>query len=176
MTLKVRSLLAALAVTGSLVTGTLASPAAAAAGATTCTTVQRTTYSPGVTLFPSQQGIQVTSIYAPCVSTSRPDITSGTATVTFQGSRSCLTLDSTGGGTAGIRWNTGETSTYTYVSSSQTVAGQIVLTIFGTVTAGVFQGSTITILLASPVVNVLACLFPPGITSRIGVGTLTISQ
>jgi hypothetical protein len=164
-----------LTLTSSLVLGISASPSGAAAGDLTCTTVQRTAYSPGVTFTPSQQTISITTIDAPCVSTTRPDITAGTAAFTFPGVRSCLTLDQSSSGTSSIKWNTGETSVYTYISTSQTVAGQIVVIITGAVTSGPFQGRSIAFALVSPVVNVLQCIFPPGITSRVGVGTLTIA-
>jgi len=141
----------------------------------TCASTQRTTYSPGVTLLPSQQTIQNSSIASPCVSSSHPAITSGTAGFTTHGIRSCLTLDQIGGGTAGILWNTGQTTTYVYNSSTQTVGGQIVLTIIGTVTGGVFQGRSISFVIVSPSLNLANCLIPPGITSRLGVGTLTIA-
>ncbi len=165
---------AVLALTGSLLLAIPANPAAAAVGDLTCTTAQRTTYSPGVTLFPSQQTITLSTLAAPCVSLSNPNITSGAATFTVTGMRSCLTLDQTTSGTSGIKWNTGQTSTYTYTSSSKTVLGQILVTINGIVTAGVFQGAPISLALASPVLNVTKCLIPPGITSRVGVGTLVI--
>ncbi len=119
--------------------------------------------------------MSLTTVNAPCVSTTRPDITSGTAAFTFSGVRSCLTLDQSSSGTSSIKWNTGETSVYTYISTSQTVAGQIVVTITGAVSAGPFQGRSIAFALVSPVVNVLQCVFPPGIMSRVGVGTLTIA-
>ena len=112
-----------LALTGSLLLGISASPAGAAAGDLTRTTVQRTTYSPGVRFTASQQTISITTINAPCVSTTRPDITSGTAAFTFTGKRSCLMLDQSSSGTSNIKWNTDETSVYTYISTSQTVAG-----------------------------------------------------
>jgi hypothetical protein len=165
---------AGLALAASLLLGIPGSPAGAAVGDLTCTTEQRTTYSPGVTLFPAMQKITLDTLVAPCVSLSNPNITSGAATFTVQGIRSCLTLDQSSSGTSGIKWNTGQTSTYTYTSSSKTVLGQIVVTITGTVTAGVFQGTPISLALVSPVVNVTKCLIPPGITSRVGVGTLVI--
>ena len=149
-------------------------PRSRGGGGPQCTTAQRTTYSPGVTLFPSQQTITLNTLAAPCVSLSNPNITSGAATFTVMGMRSCLTLDQTTSGTSGITWNTGQTSTYTYTSSSKTVLGQILVTINGIVIAGVFQGAPISLALASPVLNVTKCLIPPGITSRVGLGTLVI--
>jgi hypothetical protein len=140
----------------------------------TCTAEQRTTYSPGATFVPSQQNIHVTGTFPVCTSVSNPEITSGSIEFSFQGTKSCLALDRTITGTSGILWNTGQTSTYTYTSTTATIAGQIVVTIVGTVIAGAFQGNTITVVLVSPAINVLSCLAPPGITSRIGVGILTI--
>jgi hypothetical protein len=43
------------------------------------------------------------------------------------------------------------------------------------VTGGLFQGRSISFVVASPSLNVVNCLIPPGITSRLGVGTLTIA-
>ena len=157
--------------------GLLSGTAQAQAGLElTCTTEQRTTYSPGVTLFPSHQDIRLDSTFAGCVSPTRPSVTSGSASFSLAGSRSCLALDRTIAGTSRITWNTGETSVYSYSSTTATLAGQIVVTIVGSVTSGPFQGGAITILVASPAVNLLSCLFPPGITSRTGVGTVVIAS
>jgi hypothetical protein len=175
MTHRLRSLVLVLTFTGCVLTGVTASPALAAAGDLTCTTVQRTTYSPGVTFFPTPQTITLSTISAPCVSTSRPDITSGSAGFTVQGTRSCMTLDQVSSGTSFIGWNTGEKSIYTYTSTSRTIAGQILVTITGRVTAGPFHGDSITLVIASPVVNLIKCFIAPGVTSRIGVGTLVIA-
>jgi hypothetical protein len=174
MKLEPRSYSAVIALICSLLAGTLASPAQAAAGDLTCTADQRTTYSPGVTFVPSQQNIHVTGTFPVCASVSNPEITSGSIDFSFQGTKSCLALDRTIKGTSGILWNTGETTTYTYTSTTATIAGQIVVTIVGTVIAGAFQGNTITVVTVSPATNLLNCLAPPGITSRIGVGILTI--
>jgi hypothetical protein len=174
MTRKLGSGLAVLAVASALLTG-VAGPAHAAAVDLSCIASNRTTYSPGVTLRPSLQTMHVTSTVSSCVSVSNPAIKSSSVSFSFQGVRSCLDIDQTTSGTSRITWNTGETTVYTYSSTTATVAGQVVNTISGRVVSGPFSGGTITTVGVSPVVNLLQCLFPPGITSRSSTGVLTIT-
>ena len=174
--LKLRSAVVATALSGALLMGVSASSAGANPVEMTCAAQQRTTYSPGVTLLPSPQTVQVSGTFIRCASPSRPDITGGSVSFSFQATRSCLSIDQTTSGTSGITWNTGESTIYKYDSTTATIAGQIVVTISGTVISGPFQRNRITVVLASPVVNVLKCLTPPGITSRVGVGTLVITS
>lgn len=140
----------------------------------TCTSVQTTTYSPGVTLSPKQQDVTVSTVAAPCTSLTEPDIKSGKASFSLQGERSCLDLDQAGSGTASITWNTGATSVFTYSSQTETVAGQVIVTSQGIVDSGPFKDAAVVQVLASPTLGLLDCLFDPGITERTGTGVIQI--
>src|SRR5947208_14061386 len=58
----------------------------------TCAGTVTTTFSPGLTLVPTDQALTVNEVDAPCVSASRPDITSGQSGVSFHEVFSCLDL------------------------------------------------------------------------------------
>lgn len=169
------SFVALASLVGATLTVVSASPAHAAVLDHTCVTRQVTRYSPGVMFEPAEQKIRIKTKASSCTGTVRPDITSGFAKFTFRAERSCLDIDQTTSGTSAITWNTGETSVYTYDSTTVTIGGQIIVTIVGTVIAGPFEGSTITIVVVSPV-DLLKCLFPPGITKRVGEGIVEISS
>lgn len=49
------------------------------------------------------------------------------------------------------------------------------VTLTGTITAVLFAGDTAVEVIVGATINTLACLSPPGITSRFGVTTLTIT-
>ena len=116
------------------------------------------------------------SVYARCVSTDRPDITGGTYSANLPPNRaaSCLNLLGSTTGTRIYHWNTGETSTVTYVDTNSIVAGNLVVEQVGTVTAGVFAGQTSsgTLTLTG---NFLNCLTPGGLTTLAGPNVLLIT-
>jgi hypothetical protein len=163
-------------VLGAIISTLLTSPAQADPVDISCSSRQVTRYSPGVRLVPLMQHIKINTKASGCVSSERPDLTSGSARFAFDAERSCLSIDQTMSGTSFIKWNTGETTVYTYDSTTATIAGQIVVTIFGTVISGPFEGSSITIVVASPIIDLLKCIVGPGITKRVGVGTVLISS
>lgn len=161
------SLLAALGLVG------LAGPAQAVGP--TCVATSTVSFSPGLTFTPTTQTIGFDVQYSGCVTLGRPDIVSGTRQGSYVGTRSCLSvLPPSASGTFVVTWNTGETSTVTGTSSGQDVAGQSVLTLSGTVTAGLFVGSSFTEVITQASLDLTGCLIPPGITSQSGVGAVTL--
>ena len=67
---------------------------------------------------------------------------------------------------ATIRWNTGETSSFT-ADRSVTDTGLVdVVTYTGTVTAGLFAGKPLVQTLVYPLVQFTLCAIPPGIVER----------
>lgn len=86
---------------------------------------------------------------------------------------SCLTLAVPGTGTRVIEWSTGEKSEYSYTRVITNVGGQTVRTETGTVTSGLFTGSSVVQVTTLVTLNLLDCL-GSGVTSESGVVTLTI--
>jgi hypothetical protein len=150
----------------------LASPVTAAGP--TCTVTANSTYSPGLTLEPKPQTVRFSADYTSCITPGRPDITSGSRSRVVNLTRGCLDAQSSYSQTLDIIWNTGETSTVTATTTPTYVAGQLVNTTIGTVTAGLFAGSSFTHVLTQANLDLLACAIPPGVQSLTGVGTVTI--
>ncbi|MFT7839838.1 hypothetical protein Q5530_27160 [Saccharothrix sp. BKS2] len=123
-------------------------------------------FDPPATNSPQTMALSVSRQYGPCVSATRPDITSGhsSATGTSQGA-TCLSLLGANAITIPITWNTGETSTLSgnNVSSLSGLALTVVTT--GTVTSGVFAGATFVHTIIYPSTNILLC--------NLGLGTLS---
>jgi hypothetical protein len=145
-----------------------ASTASADVADATCVGTQTTTYSPGLTLVPTQQNIQISWIYAPCVSVSEPAISSALSSATRQAPVSCLSIGQVGSSVRVITWNTGQTSTFSYNAMSSIVNGDTVVTLTGSITAEE--------VIVSPSLNLLGCLTPPGITSLFSTTTLVITS
>lgn len=171
-----RRTLTALAGAAALGVSALVGAAApASAVGPTCTASSQSTFSPGLLLTPSTQDIAFTAGFSNCLTPGRPDVTSGTRSGTFTGSRGCLSiLPPSANLTFVVEWNTGETSTVQGTATGQDVAGQTVHTITGTVTGGLFTGSSYTEVMTQASLNLLQCLAPPGVQSQTGLGTLTV--
>ncbi|TDT42580.1 hypothetical protein EV562_101550 [Streptomyces sp. BK208] len=116
------------------------------------------TYSPPLTNVPQVSTPSLSWQLGPCVSTSVPALTSGTATVTGTPQpRTCLELLSAGQGTRTIHWNTGATSTMS-LNRTVTLAGTaLVVTHPGTVTSGLFAGDTVVITETGVATDILLC-------------------
>jgi hypothetical protein len=145
----------------------------AAVGDFTCTVSNVVSFSPGLTLTSATQQVTLSVGYSNCLSTSHPAVTSGTRSASFSRVLSCLTAPSGGTQIATVTWNTGQTSTFSGTVAFALVAGQLIFTWQGTVTAGLFTGSAFTEVIAQVALNLLACVIPPGVTSQSGTGVLT---
>ncbi|WP_027006709.1 hypothetical protein [Conexibacter woesei] len=146
-----------------------------AAATTNCDGLTNLRYTPGLTFTPQSATLAASSVYARCVSTDRPDITGGTYSANLTNpAASCLNLLGSTSGTRTYHWNTGETSTVTYVDTNSVVAGNLVVEQLGTVTSGVFAGQTSsgTLTLTG---NFLNCLTPGGLTTLAGPNVLLIT-
>jgi hypothetical protein len=151
--------------------------AAAEPGLLTCPIgTQAISYNPGITLVPQQGTTSITSVFGPCLSPTRPDITSATSSGTAPQTYSCLTA--LGGPATTVTrtylWNTGETTVATYTLMTNRVGGVTIVTLKGVVTAGLFAGSPITQVAQDPVPRLLECLTPQGVTQQGGTVTLLI--
>ncbi|MCE7000818.1 hypothetical protein LZG04_39280 [Saccharothrix sp. S26] len=137
-----------------------------------------TTYTPPLTVAPQDVTVQTTAQYGPCVSLSNPALTSGsrTSTVLAPGF-GCLDLLAAGSFTYPIVWNTGQTSTISANYTSTIVGAALVITNTGTVTAGLFTGSTVVQVITGPATDVLLCTAGLGTVSSIySVITLEITS
>lgn len=159
--------------TAGLVLGVLGGTGTATA-TTNCVGLTNLTYTPGLTYTPQSVTLTASTVYARCISSDRPDITSGTYSANPPGPReSCLTLLGSTSGTRTYHWNTGETSTVSFVDTNSVVAGNLVVEQVGTVTSGVFAGqsSSGTLTLTG---NFLTCL-TTGLTTLAGPNILLIT-
>jgi hypothetical protein len=145
-------------IVGAATVAGFAPPAGAAVLDLTCAGSQTVTYSPGLTLVPTDQSVTVTTNYAACVSTTQPAITSGQSFVaTDVPGRTCLSpLD---------------TDTITVTD----LAATILVTYTGTVVSGVFAGGLLAQVIEYPNIVTITCAITP-LTSRTGVSAAEITS
>lgn len=139
----------------------------------TCAGTQMATFSPGLLLTPQTVTIGLNAVMAPCVSPDAPTLTSGTQSLTFATIQSCLDLVPASG-TKTYQWNNGQSSTFTFTAVKSNTGGQYVAVATGTITAGLFAGSTAVEQVTGPAPSPLDCLQPPGLTSRFNTIVLEI--
>jgi hypothetical protein len=139
----------------------------------TCAGTQTATFSPGLLLTPQTVTIGLDAVMAPCVSAEDPTLTSGTQSLSFATTQSCLDLVPASG-TKTYQWSNGQSSTFTFTAVKSNTGGQYVAVATGTITAGQFVGSTAVEQTTGPAPNLLNCLAPPGITSRFNTVVLEI--
>jgi hypothetical protein len=152
------SLITAAAIVFSVVT--TATPASASALDVTCVppSSQTVTFNPPLTLIPGPVAVSASTQYGPCTSTSVPGITSGSRNATFSyPSISCLDLLKSQSIIFTITWNTGQQSTITGNTTVTTVGAALVVTITGTVTAGLFAGDSVVQTITGPSTAVTLC-------------------
>ncbi|HSV64918.1 MAG TPA: hypothetical protein VLJ59_03285 [Mycobacteriales bacterium] len=173
-----RALVAGAAVTTALAAGVPFGTGSAAADVldVTCVGTQTVTYNPGLTLQPKLQSIHFNNIFAPCVSATVPELTSGVSIGTAQRVASCLDLAEPDSSVLTINWNISQSSVFAYNRTVTTVGGTTVVTLTGVITFGLFAGDTAIIVTTGPAINLLDCLSPPGVTNRAGVVALTITS
>ncbi|MFI9005841.1 hypothetical protein ACIGNX_01240 [Actinosynnema sp. NPDC053489] len=168
-----RAVAATLVTVGStlaLVVSGPAAPASAGVLDVTCTPPSSNgiSYSPPLTRSPQDVTIDVTTQYGPCVSAGNPALTSGHRTISLtQPGFSCLELLNSGPVTFTITWNTGQTSTVSANYSATVVGAALVDVRTGTVTSGLFTGSTVVQTTTGPATDVLLCTAGLGTVSGI---------
>ncbi|MET8578997.1 hypothetical protein [Streptomyces sp. NPDC005012] len=126
----------------------------------TCTvpSSEATTYKPPLTLTSQDVTFSSTVQYGPCVSLSRPEISSGSRSLqVLTPDRSCLTLLETAVSDFTITWNTGRTSTVSGHRTATVVGAALVVTVTGNVTSGVFAGDSVVQTSTGPATDILAC-------------------
>ncbi|MEU4742645.1 hypothetical protein AB0G02_19580 [Actinosynnema sp. NPDC023658] len=126
---------------------------------------QTNTYSPPLTATPQTVVVNSSARYT-CVSAGVPALTSGTRTVEVSSpGRSCLDLLTGFPVTLTITWNTGQTSTLSGSSTVATAGATHVVTMTGTVTAGLFAGDAVVSTAISPSAPILLCTLGLGTVS-----------
>ncbi len=155
----------------------LSNTARAAEVDATCTGTQHVKISPGLRLKPRDVTVTVKTIYSPCKSLSVPALTSATQNSSFVVTdASCLNPFDPGSGTKIIKWNTGETSTFSFNRIGTNVGGSTIVTETGVITAGLFAGDNAVEVITGPTVESLECLSEPGITDRFNILKLEITR
>jgi hypothetical protein len=115
------------------------------------------TYDPPLTNQPQTVSRTASIQYGPCVSVSHPALTSGTTIVGGTVTTSCVELLRANTFVQSITWNTGETSTISGNRSVSIVGGTVTATSTGTVTAGLFTGSTFVQEAAGVATDIVLC-------------------
>lgn len=153
---------------------------AGAAGATvlTCAGTQEVTIKPGLRLQPRDVKVTITTTYSGCVAPGMPELSSGASQASsfMVPQASCLgPLVELGPGAKVIQWNIRPTSTFSFNRIGSNVGGSTVVTEAGTISSGLFAGSSALEVVVSPALNLLACLSSKGVTSRLGAVTFTVT-
>lgn len=155
------------------------SPAHAAIADVTCTPPGSVlvTYNPPLTLTPQNVVITVNSLYAPCVSSTVPALTSGSSNFTFSATnRSCANLLGSASAVSTVTWNTAQTTTLSLNSTANLVGGLYTVVTNGIVTGGLFAGDTVVQNATGPATDILLCLLGLGSVSSVyTVGTTVIT-
>lgn len=150
-----------------------ADPVQAASVDVSCTGSEVVSYQPGLTLAAKNVHTSVSGLLSPCVSTD-PDLTSGAYAQTFDAALSCTTVLADLAATRTIRWNNGQSSTFTYHRAINNAAGQSTVTFTGSITAGRFHGATAVEQAIFVTPNVTNCLTSSGL-SALGPGPVVLT-
>ncbi|WP_182903824.1 hypothetical protein [Microbispora sp. H10830] len=158
----------------------VAGPAAAAASPAQarplalvqCQGTESDAYDPGVVFQPRDFEITTTGRFTSCLGGG--DVTSGSYDERFTIHAGCNDLLDGFQSARTVTWNTGQASVIEGTGSSTAVAGQVVTTFTGTVTAGPFTGRSAVQVVTLPQPGLLKCL-TTGFTGATGVTTLTIT-
>lgn len=128
----------------------------AQAGSATCIGYQEQTYSPGLTFENQETSFSADTTLNTCISLSDPDLTSGEFHIEGAGTLSCVGGDLVSDLT--LVWNTGETSKIRLFSPLDLKPlGITVVTSYGSVLEGKFQGLPVVEQLELVSLDLLAC-------------------
>ncbi|GHJ49206.1 hypothetical protein Cs7R123_65480 [Catellatospora sp. TT07R-123] len=152
------AMIATLALGGSLLA---AAPADAAVIDLTCVSPNSqnvTTFNPPLTLVNQPTVVQRTTKYEPCRAPRVPQLNSGFETKTITMNDDCTMVLLTLNVNFTITWNTGATSTISAVRTATISGGQLIVTFNGTVTAGLFAGSSAKQVFTANATDLINCL------------------
>lgn len=151
-------------------------PASAMVGDVICPAGnQSQTYSPGLTDTPQPVAASYNVSLGICTSLSHLNLTSGTSSDSIHIAQySCLDLLTESAGSQTFTWNTGQTSTFTFNRTVAMVNGNIVLTLTGAISSGLFTGDSALLTIVEPATDLLACETSAGLTSAAGLVTFVV--
>ncbi|WP_203907749.1 hypothetical protein [Rhizocola hellebori] len=140
--------------------------------------VDKLFFTPSVALAPQSVTIDKKTNYRYCYSPSAPDVVSGELVRLFTRSDSCPQALLSGPTSQTITWNTGQTSTIGVTRTPTLEHGIYKVTFVGTVTAGLFTGSSVTQVYLADGRDLERCLAGDGtvVDSLISVVLLSISH
>ncbi|MFJ3176711.1 hypothetical protein ACIPJK_39215 [Streptomyces roseus] len=156
-----------------------APPASAGAPDLTCLPLSSETviYDPPIDSTVTDTDLSIDTNYGPCTSTSNPSVTSGSRHIDITLPRSCSQILQTAPTTYTITWNTGQTSTITGTRTNTLSGAVLVVTVNGSVTAGLFSGDTVVQTISGVVPGLPGCLLGLGTVSSItGQTTLSLTS
>ncbi|WP_027008487.1 hypothetical protein [Conexibacter woesei] len=130
-----------LALAATLAWAALAAGSAHALTGVVCGGSESGTFSPSLTNTPAPTAVAFTQNYG-CVSPTDPAIRSGLYSSAITAPATCALVTTGATRTRLIRWNTGETSSFTFTSTVRTFGNLITARRAGTITAGKFAGAT----------------------------------
>ena len=107
-----------------------------------CTGTESITFSPGATQTPRLTTLTTATSLPLCVHASAPVLMPASGHSQISHSLSCDELANGATGTKVFQWTNGQTSTFSFVSTATTVDGNFVVTLNGTITAGLYQGAS----------------------------------
>ncbi len=143
----------------------------------TCGGSEVTSFSPALTERPQSVLASTTTLYQPCVNVLRPlelrtGVASGTVGPTV---RTCDDLLTARTGQRTVRWSTGTTSTFSFISTVTALRGGVLQVVQqGSITAGEFSGDTAVGVVLLTQSDLDACA-TTGVASLGGTVTLTIA-
>lgn len=156
-------------------------PASTASATTTlvhCTGTQQAHYSPGLTNTTTTQTVTVTDSFSSCLHTQGLSISTMTGQygpTSFTRQLGCNDLLISDTGTRLIRWSDGSQSVFDYSRTATAVSGNLVFTLVGQISSGLYAGSTATEVITLPgLAGLTACGTPPGLVDLNGVVVLDI--
>ncbi|TKC86767.1 hypothetical protein FAZ69_19125 [Trinickia terrae] len=172
-----RSAFKTLLVSSFLLLGLAGFATQASAQAVVCSGTETGTFNPPLTN--TQQNLQITvsASYSPCLVTGVSGITSASVNNQFVRDYACQTLLGGGPGTRVFIWSNGQSSTFSYTATTNSVGGNVVSTLTGNISAGLFQGQSAVVVVTLTSISqadFLTACAGSGITSVSGPTELTI--
>jgi hypothetical protein len=147
-----------------------------------CEGTNNSAFSPGLTNVTQNVTATTDANYSPCLHVLVPPLLmTASAHSVFTRMQQCQTLMGGGPGESVLQWTNGESSTWTWISTTNVVGGNLATVLTGSISAGRYAGHSasgtflLTPLLAGQPTDFLtACASPGGVTQIRGPFTFTI--
>lgn len=143
-----------------------------------CTGTQQAHYSPGLTNTTTTQTVTVTDDFSSCLHTVGLSISTMSGQygpTSFTRQLGCTDLLIADTGTRLIRWSDGSQSVFDFSRTATAVSGNLVFTLVGQISSGLYAGATATEVITLPgLAGLTACDTPPGLVDLNGLVVLDI--